>query len=422
MSAAFPPAAANLALDERVAALRAAGTDVLHLGFGESRLPVHPLLAEALGRGAAANAYGPVAGRPEARAAVAGYFSRRGLPTGPDQVVVGPGSKPLLLAVVAALGGPVVLPRPSWLTYAAQAQVLGLGVEWVDAPDGFGGVADPALLDAHLAGLSARPGAGPRPTSVLLTSPDNPTGTTAPDDLVRAVVEVAARHRLTVVSDEIYADVVHSSAARWRSPASVDEPRTVVLTGLSKSLSLGGWRVGAARFPDTVEGAGLRDRVVSFASQSWSNLAAPMQEVAVTAFSEPPELVAYRERCTRLHGAVARAVHQVLVDRGVPCPVPTGGFYVYPDLRPCADRLAAHGVHGSADLETFLLEHHGVATLGAHRFGARPGSLQLRLATSMLYGETRADQEATLAADDPGEVPHVAATLERLGATLDALF
>lgn len=421
MSAALPPAAANLALDERVAALRAAGTDVLHLGFGESRLPVHPLLVEALGRGAGANAYGPVAGRPQVRAAVAGYFSRRGLRTVADQVVVGPGSKPLLLAVLAALGGPVVLPRPSWLTYAAQAQVLGVDVEWVDAPDGLGGVTDPALLDVRLSDLAARPGDGHVPASVLLTSPDNPTGTTAPADMVRAVVEVAVRHGLMVVSDEIYADVVHSPAARWLSPASVDEPRTVVLTGLSKSLSLGGWRVGAARFPGTAEGSALRDRVVSFASQSWSNLAAPMQEVAAVAFSEPPELVAYREQCTRLHGEVARAVHQLLVDHGVPCPVPTGGFYVYPDLRPMADALAARGVHGSGDLEAYLLEHHGVAALGAHRFGASPGSLQLRLATSMLYGETRQAQEEALAAADPCAVPHVATALDRLADVLAAL-
>jgi aspartate aminotransferase len=418
MAAALPPAAANLALDERVATLRAAGVDVLHLGFGESRLPVHPLLVEALHRGAGSNSYGPVAGRPELLDAVGGYFERRGLPTEAGQVVVGPGSKPLLLAVMAALGGSVVLPRPSWLTYAAQAQVLGLGVEWVDSPAGFGGVPDPVQLDDLLQRAVGSPSA---PRSLLLTSPDNPTGTTAPSELVRQVVEVAARHDLVVISDEIYSDVVHSPAAGWMSPASVDEARTVVLTGLSKSLSLGGWRVGAARFPGTAAGRVLREQVVSFASQSWSNLAAPMQEVGVVAFSEPDDLVSYRERCTWLHGVVARAVHDVLVERGVECPAPTGGFYAYPDFAPMAEHLAAMDVCSSAELERYLLEQHGVATLGAHRFGVPPEVLRLRLATSMLYGESRKDQERALAADDPCGLPQVAAALDRLGRTVDAL-
>jgi aspartate aminotransferase len=103
---------ANLALDELVSRRRAAGEDLIHLGFGEARLPVLPVLIKKLGAAAHRNAYGPVAGNQAVRSAAARYFTRRRLPTVPEQVVLAPGSKPLLAAVIAAAPGDVLLPRP----------------------------------------------------------------------------------------------------------------------------------------------------------------------------------------------------------------------------------------------------------------------------------------------------------------------
>ena len=92
---------------------------MLPLAFGEAGLPVHPLLREALTAAAWRNAYAPVAGLPELREAAAGYWTRRGLPTPADAVVTGPGSKPLLFALLLALGTDVAVPKPSWVSYAA---------------------------------------------------------------------------------------------------------------------------------------------------------------------------------------------------------------------------------------------------------------------------------------------------------------
>lgn len=107
----------NLALDEQVRERRRRGDTVVHLGFGESRLPVFPPLIERLAAGAGRNAYGPVRGDLTARRAVAGYFTRRRVPTEPDQVVLAPGSKPLLAAVQMTVRGDTLLPRPCWNTY-----------------------------------------------------------------------------------------------------------------------------------------------------------------------------------------------------------------------------------------------------------------------------------------------------------------
>ena len=142
------PVSATLAANEAMAARRRRGLPVLPLGFGEAGLPVHPALREALAAASGANSYGPVAGHPALRQAAAGYWARRGLPTSPGQVVCGPGSKPLLFVLLLAIGGDVALPQPSWVSYAAQAAMIGIRPHFVPAPAGEGGIPDPAALAA----------------------------------------------------------------------------------------------------------------------------------------------------------------------------------------------------------------------------------------------------------------------------------
>jgi aspartate aminotransferase len=410
--------AANLALDDAVRLRRAAGQQVVHLGFGESRVPMLPTIAQRLADGASRTDYGPVAGGRLARAAVAGYFTRRGLPTEPDDVVLAPGSKPLLLALVAAVPGDVVLPAPAWVTYAPQARMLGRAALRVPIPGQAGGVPDPQLLPQALREFRA---AGRNPRLLVLTVPDNPTGTTAPPDLVRSVVSVAEREGLVVVADEIYRDVVFDPGQPYLSAAEVAPAGTVVVTGLSKSLGLGGWRIGAARFPVGEQGEVLRRRVTGIASQIWSNAAGPMQAVVEYAFSEPPELVAHRTAATQLHARVTRAVHGVLSDVGVAARPPTGGFYVYPDLEGHRDVLSGQGVHDAASLQRVLLERYSIAVLGGHAFGDDPVALRARVATSLLWGPDEHTRVETLASADPLALPHVAHALEQVHSALQHL-
>ena len=100
------PVSATLAANEAMDARRRRGEPVLPLAFGEAGLPAHRTLRAALARAAGCNSYGPVAGQAALRAAAAGYWARRGLPTDADAVVCGPGSKALLFGLMAAIGGP----------------------------------------------------------------------------------------------------------------------------------------------------------------------------------------------------------------------------------------------------------------------------------------------------------------------------
>ncbi|MFC8845927.1 MULTISPECIES: pyridoxal phosphate-dependent aminotransferase [unclassified Micromonospora] len=402
----------NLALNQLVLHRQARGESIIHLAFGESRLPAFPPLVERLCAGAGRNAYGPVAGDHAVRSAVAGYFSRRRLPTDADQVVVAPGSKPLLMALNLVLPGDVLLPRPAWNTYAPQAGFAGKRAIGVPIPDACGGVPDPAALRAAITDARRR---GEDPRVLILTLPDNPTGTLAPPELVRELCAVAEAEDLFIVSDEIYRDLVHDPQLPFLSPAEVAPGRTVVTSGLSKSLAVGGWRIGVARFPAGEAGARLRDGVLSVASEVWSTLAGPMQEVAAYAFAEPPELRAHLAASARLHGVVARAVHRIMVDCGARCRPPTGGFYVYPDFAPMRDALAGHGVTDSDSLRRHLLDEYSVAVLAGHLLGDDPRALRFKAATSMLYGDTPEQQWEALAAPDPLRVPHVAELLLRVG-------
>ncbi len=261
------PVSATLAANEIIDRRRRHGQPVLPLAFGEAGLPVHPLLRQELAAAAGRGGYGPVAGIPALREAAASYWARRGLPTSPDQVVAGPGSKPLLFALLMAIGTDVAVPCPSWVSYAAQARLIGVAPRFVPAVAGQGGICDPDALDRAVTSAAA---AGRPIRSVIATIPDNPTGRLASPDAVRALAAVAERHDLIIISDEIYRDLVHEDAGPFLSPAQVAPERTVVTTALSKSLALGGWRIGAARLPSGPLGAAITERLRGVGSEIWS--------------------------------------------------------------------------------------------------------------------------------------------------------
>jgi aspartate aminotransferase len=406
------PISATLAANEALAARRSRGQPVLPLAFGEAGLPAPPALRNALAAATASNGYGPVAGSAALRAAAAGYWARRGLPTSPDSVVCGPGSKPLLFALLLATGADVAVPRPSWVSYAAQAGLAGARPHFVPAAPGEGGICDPGALGAAVTAAKA---AGREIRSVVVTLPDNPTGRLPRPATVRAFCEVAAEHDLIIISDEIYRDLVHDPAAPVLSPAAVAPQRTVVTTAISKSFALGGWRIGVARLPEGPLGRWLRDQLVGIGSEIWSAPAAPLQQAAALAFREPEELTERVARSRSLHAAVCRAVAGTCRAAGLDVQPPQAAFYVYPDFEPWRAHLARrHGVTTSVDLAGLLLDRYGAGTLPGSAFGERPEALRLRLATGLLYGDSDAEQEAALAASEPLELPWIAAELARL--------
>jgi aspartate aminotransferase len=389
------------------------GEPVLPLAFGEAGLPAHRTLRAALARAAGCNSYGPVAGHAPLRAAAAGYWARRGLPTDADAVVCGPGSKALLFGLMAAIGGDIAVTRPSWVSYAAQAALSGRTAHFVP---GTGGVPD---ADRLARAVTAARAAGNPVRSVIVTLPDNPTGRLAPATAVRDLCSVAEAHDLVIISDEIYRDLVHDPDAPFTSPAVISPERTVVTAGLSKNLALGGWRLGVARLPAGGFGRDLRDRLLGIGSEIWSAPAGPVQQAAALAFSEPPELAERVALSRRLHRSVAQAVAHRFAGAGAEVPAPQAAFYLYPDFSPLADvLLERHGITSDESLAAVLLHEYGVGVLPGSAFGEDGGRLRLRVATAMLYGDTDEKRHAALNSADPCSLPWIAGSLARLEVVL----
>lgn len=381
MTQQFAPSA-TLAMNEAVAQRRVAGRATIHLGFGEATFPLHPLLQSALADAATHTGYAPVAGIAALRQAIAEYLSRtRGLNYSSDNIIVAPGSKPLLYALLHILEGDVLLPVPSWVSYAPQARLAGRRVIDVATDPHDSHRLTPQALTEALAG-ACKEGANPR--ILIVNSPSNPTGSMFERADVEAYTAWARKEGITVISDEIYAELAHG----WRehvSPARFYAEGCIVTGGLSKAFSAGGWRLGYAALPPTPAGKQAVTALRTLASEIWSAASTPVQEAGIVAYMPNAELETYVQRSASVHGYVTGQLYTTLTHLGVQCPRPAGAFYLYPDFAPWRAVLNEKGIHSSQELAHYLLDEWDIATLPGIVFGEEPESLRLRLATSMLY-------------------------------------
>ena len=417
------PTSATLAMNEAVAKRRAAGRETIHLGFGEAAFPLHPLLKTALAEAATHTGYAPVLGIPALRQAIAAYLARtRGMTSSAYQIVVGPGSKPLLYALLHILEGDVLLPVPSWVSYAPMARLAGRRVIGVQTePNDHHRLTPQALSQAMT--QARRDGANPR--ILLVNTPSNPTGSMFDRADVEALACWAREAEVTLISDEIYAELAHG----WRehvSPARFYPEGCIVTGGLSKAFSAGGWRLGYAALPPTTAGKEVMEALRALASEIWSTTATPLQEAALAAFTPNASIEQYVHRSALVHGYVAGQLYTALTQLGVPCPRPAGGFYLYPDFSPWRPALQERGIRASQELAHYLLEEWDIAALPGSVFDEEPLALRLRFSTSLLCEPERAtsleEREATLwSVLDQAEALRLTGEKRRLTLSLPAL-
>ncbi|HLH63338.1 MAG TPA: aminotransferase class I/II-fold pyridoxal phosphate-dependent enzyme [Ktedonobacteraceae bacterium] len=396
-SAQALPASATLSMNEAVARRRAAGRETIHLGFGEASFPLHPLLKEALAKAATRTGYAPVPGLRALRQAIAAYLTRtRGVEFSAEQVVVGPGSKPLLYALLHILDGDMLLPVPSWVSYAPMAKLAGRRVIRVATEAEDHHRLSPEALSQAM-DQARREGANPR--ILIVNTPSNPTGSMFDRTTVEALASWCEEAGVTLISDEIYAELAHG----WRehiSPARFYPDGCIVTGGLSKAFSAGGWRLGYAVLPATVAGKAAMNALRALASEIWSSAATPIQEAALLAFMPDASMEQYVRHSALIHAYVAAQLYDTLFQLGMPCPRPAGGFYLYPDFSPWRVALLECGVRTSQELASYLLEEWDIATLPGTVFGEEPEALRLRLSTSLLcepeHGPSEEEREAAL--------------------------
>ncbi|MFQ5570612.1 MAG: pyridoxal phosphate-dependent aminotransferase [Rhodothermales bacterium] len=334
---------------------------------------------------------------PRQRAALAARSRRReharvdGLPCNGGDVFIGPGSKELIFLLQLIFDGDLVLPSPSWVTYAPQAAILKKPVHWLPTSGTNGWRLMPDTLDD----LGRRhPG---RPFLVILNYPCNPTGLTYSPAHLEALGNVARKHRMTIISDEIYGKLDH--AGRHHSISSYYPEGTIVSAGLSKWCGAGGWRLGTFLFPRELRP--LLEAMTTVASETFTAVSAPIQFAAVRAYQGGPEIDDYLHRSRRILSALGRHCASRLQDVGASVDTPEGAFYLFPDLSPLAEALRTRSIVTSQDLCERLLDETGVAMLPGSVFGRAADEMTVRLAYVDFNGEEALREVAQATAEAP---------------------
>jgi aspartate/methionine/tyrosine aminotransferase len=382
-------------------------------------LPLLPGLSAALAEAADHDCDRP-SGRTSALLdAAGGYFARRGLPAEPDMVAAAPGAPALFVAVTAALGGDVLIPRPCPAWWAPQVRALGRSVFHVATPAECGGVPDPYALLETVRRIRAE---GGDPRLLVVAVADDPTATVAPPEAVHETVEAATGEGLHLVSDETWRDTVHRPHDTvLLSPAEMHPDRVIVVTDLAGPFLPAGWPAAVARFPSTADGTWLHARVLDVLTALGARVADPVAAAAAYALDEPADVVGRLTVGTALHARVAAAAHRAVVAAGALARPPQAGRHLYADLGPLRSALSGHGVGDAQELEDFLTARLGMPAPGGHRFGDDLEALRVRLSTGPFLGTSAEERDQCLVSPEPLELPHVQRALSLLGTVFDDL-
>ena len=358
----------TLAVDAKAKALQAAGEDVCGFAAGEPDFdtPEHIKDACAAALRAGKTKYAPTPGIEPLRQAIADrYAAEYGLRATPAQVIVSPGGKfSCYLGVLATCspGDEVIVPAPYWVSYPEMVKLAGAVPRFVLADDRTGFRLTPAMVEAAIT---------PRTRLLILNSPSNPTGAVYSRAELEAIVAVALRHNLYILSDEMYEHLVYDGVKPTCVATLAPEAaaRTITVAGFSKTYAMTGWRIGTTLAPLPIAKA-----IAELQSQMSSNVTtfaqfgalAALQQKEKTAAALATMLAAFDRRRRNLHAELNRIP-------GISCLLAEGAFYLFPNI----------SRFGLTDLEfcNRLLEQEKVAAVPGSAFGAE-GYLRLSYATS----------------------------------------
>jgi len=358
----------TLAVDAKAKALSAAGEDVCSFAAGEPDFdtPDHIKDACIAALKSGKTKYAPTPGIQPLREAIAeDYAARLGLKVAPGQVIVSPGGKfscYLSIVAICSPGDEVIIPAPYWVSYPEMVKLAGAVPKFVLADDKTGFRLTAAQLEAAVT---------PKTKLIIINSPSNPTGAVYTRAEMEALVAVALKHNLYIMSDEIYEHLIYDGA-KHISPATFSkeaEARTVIVSGFSKTYSMTGWRLGV-----TVAPAPIAKAVAELQSQTSSNATTFAQYGALAALKEKAKTKAALETMLAAFDRRRKFLHAELNKiPGVSCVLAQGAFYLFPNI----------GKFGltSEDFCNKLLEQQKVAAVFGSAFGA-DGYLRLSYATS----------------------------------------
>ncbi len=366
----------TLAIDSKAKQMINDGVDVVSFGAGEPDFNTPENIKEAGINAIKANKtrYTPASGIPELKAAVAEKFKREnGLEYKPSDIVISCGAKHSLYNIFTAIlnpGDEVIIFSPYWVSYEEQVKIAdGIPVfVRLDEPRNF--EIDFNLLEKKITRKTK---------AMIVNSPSNPAGTVLSADSLKKLAEIALKHKLLIISDEIYEKLIYNGKKQISIASFSPEVKaqTIVVNGVSKTYAMTGWRIGylASDIKEIVSA------IDNLQSHSTSNPATMTQAAAVEALKTPDSVVqAMVSEFDKRRRHIMKRLDGI---PGLTYVEPEGAFYIFPNFFPFKGKtIKGMQIKGSLDLAEMLLNEARVAVVPGIAFGS-DNHFRLSYATSM---------------------------------------
>ncbi len=331
--------------------LEAEGKSIIHLQIGEPDFatPANITAAGIKALNAGETHYSPSGGLPLARKTVADYYNReRGFKIGPENVIIMPGAKPVIYSALCATineGDEVIVPNPGYPTYESVVNYLGAKPVFVKLLESKDFRFDVNELKQLIT---------PRTRMIVINSPQNPTGGVLTRNDLNAIYELAEKHDLWILTDEIYSRILYDT--KFESigsiPGAMD--RTIIVDGMSKTYAMTGWRLGYAVVPKK-----LADYLFTMAVNNFSGTNTFIQYALIEALTGPQDTVDDMvKEFKRRRDVIVAGLNKI---PGITCHNPLGAFYVFPNI-------TGTGL-SSKEFADMMLSEAGVACLAGTSFG-----------------------------------------------------
>ncbi len=357
----------TLKINEISRRLEAEGKKVFKFGFGQSPFQVPSDVVDELKNNSYQNKYLPMQGLGSLRVSIAKYTSaQKNYKYVSDNVIIGPGSKELMFLLHIIFDGEIILPVPSWVSYAPQAIIGRNKVQLIQTkrennwfPTGVE-IEKIILKDKKKNYL------------LFLNSPNNPSGQICEN--LEEISKVVKKYNLIILSDEIYSELSFNN--NYKSISNFCPEKTIISTGLSKWCGAGGWRLGYFVIPENLKI--LKNTLNVLASETFSAVSAPIQYAAIQAFNG--DHTNYIRISRKILQTVGSYVYDNLSSNKVLINKPQGGFYLMPEF------INAK-FNSSSEMCDKILKKTGVALLPGSDFGFDEKRMLARLSFTDFNGE-----------------------------------
>ena len=357
----------TLLINETSRRLEAQGKKIYKFGFGQSPFKVPENIVKELKDNAHQNKYLPMQGLSELRNAIAKYTSeKKNYDYKTDNVIIGPGSKELMFLLHVIFDGEIILPAPSWVSYAPQA-ILGRNkiqiLQTIRENNWF-----PTASEIEEIILKDQK----KNYLLFLNSPNNPSGQIC--DNLEEIASISKKYNLIILSDEIYSELCFEGD--YQSISNFCPEKTIISTGLSKWCGAGGWRLGYFLVPDSL--IEIKNMINVLASETFSAVSAPIQYAAIKAYENDQSN--YINKSRKILSVVGNYVYENLKSNKVLINKPQGGFYLMPEF-------LNKRFNSSSEMCDSILNDTGVALLPGSDFGFDQKQMLARLSFTDFNGQ-----------------------------------